>query len=562
MNSIKPWFCFRLFLLFSLAFLSLGQISYAQNIFLKIQEKNIKNQHLIDSIGYQNKFSNTLALQNEVSSFSNLLNKLGYIQHKIKSPLKENDSTFVYTISLENPIRWQKISFSSLGDLDKKVLNISNNDTLIPFSNSEIFFQNLLSKLESNGYSVSELSFTDHSISSDTLFANLFVKMDIQRFLNKIFVTPYERFPKNIKKQMENRFLNKPFSKNIINDIEKEVEQYSFVKRKQNSEILFTDKQTSLFLYLEKNNNNRFDGIVGFSTDDNGKVSFNGLLDFQFSNLLHSGELFNVYWKNDGNKQSQFDFNAKLPYLFGSSYAIEGNINIFRQDSTLQNTKLSATILYYLYYNHQIGIGYQNNTSVANENSLFSTENFKNNYLTIYYLHKKTQQHPLFPIVRSIHLQTGIGRRKSITENVPQQFFQLQFSQLVTFHTRHYLEWNLNAQHLFSKTLLYNELYRFGGIRSIRGVEENSIWSPAFYGLFTEYRFVLSRNLYIHSIMDIAYFSDTNHTNYELIYSYGAGLGLQTNSGIFNIIYANSVQQNSNNKNFRPMFHISYKTSF
>ena len=59
-----------------------------------------------------------------------------------------------------------------------------------------------------------------------------------------------------------------------------------------------------------------------------------------------------------------------------------------------------------------------------------------------------------------------------------------------------------HVQAIESETYLSNELIRFGGINSIRGFEENSIDASRLGVLASEYRYQLSPNLYIHSIIE------------------------------------------------------------
>src|SRR5690606_8548108 len=104
------------------------------------------------------------------------------------------------------------------------------------------------------------------------------------------------------------------------------------------------------------------------------------------------------------------------------------------------------------------------------------------------------------------------------------------------------------------------EYYRFGGIHSIRGFSENALLDKNLAGLYNEVRYLLAPNMYIHSITDIAYFQDDLLN--ELLYSFGLGFGIQTAGGLFNIIYANGVQTNTDFKLSNAIFHLSYKTQF
>jgi len=92
---------------------------------------------------------------------------------------------------------------------------------------------------------------------------------------------------------------------------------------------------------------------------------------------------------------------------------------------------------------------------------------------------------------------------------------------------------NINYHSLFlkSNTYIINELYRFGGTKSIRGFAENSLQANFMTALITEYRYIISSEFYVHCILDYGYYKD-NSSNYETtLIGLGIGIGLRTKKG-------------------------------
>jgi outer membrane protein assembly factor BamA len=115
---------------------------------------------------------------------------------------------------------------------------------------------------------------------------------------------------------------------------------------------------------------------------------------------------------------------------------------------------------------------------------------------------------------------------------------------------------------LQSEEYIVNELYRFGGINSIRGFNENTLQGNVFASLLSEYRYVLSPNIYVHSIMDYAYFQDkTTNLSGNLI-GLGFGFGILTKNGLLNLVYANGSTKDQAIKLSNSIVHISLKTTF
>jgi hemolysin activation/secretion protein len=131
---------------------------------------------------------------------------------------------------------------------------------------------------------------------------------------------------------------------------------------------------------------------------------------------------------------------------------------------------------------------------------------------------------------------------------------------------------NLNAKnsifvrnqtfYLQSDDYIINELFRFGGINSIRGFNENSLQANAFTGIIAEYRYLLASNLYLYSITDFGYFQDKTTNIEDRLLGLGFGFGLFTKNGLFNLVYANGSTSEQAIKLSNSIVHISFKTNF
>jgi len=109
---------------------------------------------------------------------------------------------------------------------------------------------------------------------------------------------------------------------------------------------------------------------------------------------------------------------------------------------------------------------------------------------------------------------------------------------------------------------LVNELYRFGGINSIRGFNENSIDASLFSIINTEYRYQFNDGIYVHSIIDLGYFENETISIKQNLYSFGFGLGLNTKAGLFKFNVANGNAQDSDFSFSNTKIHISISSKF
>ena len=113
-----------------------------------------------------------------------------------------------------------------------------------------------------------------------------------------------------------------------------------------------------------------------------------------------------------------------------------------------------------------------------------------------------------------------------------------------------------------SDIYIINELYRFGGINSIRGFNENSLQGNFFSSLLSEYRYVVAPNLYVHSIIDYGYYNDKTSASRGNLIGLGFGFGLATKNGLFNVVYENGSTNEQEIKGSNSIVHVSFKTQF
>lgn len=535
---------------------------YAQNIYLKLNGEDAAASTLLQQQVKDSIFSNGQDVEATLNSLQDFLRTNGYLHYKITSAHKA-DSLYIVNFDLGAKTDSIRISFNEHADLVANLLQTGTFSQTIPLSATQAYLNNLIEKLAQNGYSISTVTLTNHQFHGNLLTADLKLHLDEKRFINQLVFTPYNNFPKAIKQRLIRKYEQKPFTDTITGAIRNEMTQFPFIKTVKQPEVLFTESNTALYLYVERQNISQFDGLIGFTNDDDGKVRFNGYADLQLMNILNKGEQFKLYWKNDGNQQTLFNLSGEVPYVFNSPVGLKASLELFKQDSTMMNTKFNTAVLYYLNFNHRIGMGYQATTSVAGTDNFYQAADYSNRFITLNYLLNSYQDHPLFRQKYYVTALLGIGSKTEELNNRKgaQQFANLTAAYLWQLSNRWYLNQQVEGSWLNSAIpLLYNEYYRFGGIHSIRGFKENSLLAEIQAGLYNEVRYLLAPNMYLHTISDVAYYKG-DHVS-DLLYSFGLGFGIQTGGGLFNIIYANGVQPGTAFKLSNSIFHLSYKTQF
>jgi len=551
--------------------------TYAQNFHLKINGTAKVENQIIDSLNYATKHSNVKSLLNEVEKTSENLSKKGFLDHKILATDRINDSTYISIIDLKRQTKKIHIYIgrnNSFFETEK-----TKNDTLIiPYQEVENYLNEKIKDAEKAGFALTKIKLENIRRNNSTIYADLNFKSEQKRNVNSIVLNYADNnnsnfFPKGHLKQLNKKYLNKTFNQENIKELYDDISSFEFATQTKYPEILFTRDSTKIYVFVEKRKANTFDGYVGFSNDENKKLTLNGYLDISLLNTLHAGEQFSLYWKSDGNQQKTFNTKLEIPYIFQSSLGLKAQLNIFKQDSTFQNTKTAVDLGYFINYNSKIYLGYQSTESsdIQNTNNSIISD-FKNSYFTSTYEYsEKDFTNNLFLKKASINCIIGYGKRN--TNNDPQtassstQFYtNLNAYYNFELNSKNFISLNSQNFYLKSKNYISNELYRFGGINSIRGFLENSLQGNTANLIITEYRYLATTNLYIHSILDYGIYQDQtfsiNNKKINNLFSIGVGLGLLTKNGLLKLIIANGSTNKAEIKFYNSIMNICYNVKF
>ncbi|MFH6987124.1 hypothetical protein ACHRVW_05205 [Flavobacterium collinsii] len=562
-----------LYLLFFIASIS----SHAQDLHLQIKGTNQTETQIIDSLNYSRNHPNLKSIFEEVKNISEKLSKNGYLDHNIIETKKINDSTFTSIIDLKSKTKEVHINIGANHSFFYDVK--TKNDTLIiPYRELENYLNQKTLDAEKAGFALNKIKLENIQKKKSIIYATLNFKSEKKRTVNSIILTQTDDskrdyFPKGHLKQLNKKYLNKTFNQETIKQLHNDINAFEFITQTKYPEILFTNDSTKVYTYIEKRKANTFDGYIGFSNDENKKTTLNGYLDLSLLNTLRAGEQFSLYWKSDGNQQKTFNTKIEIPYIFQSSLGIKAQLNIFKQDSTFQNTKTAIDLGYFLNYNSRLYLGYQSTESSDIQNTNNTTiSDYKNSYIISTLEYKKTDYlNTLLPKKASLNLIIGYGKRN--TNNSPQtvesskQFYtNLNLSYNFELNKKNFIFLNPQIFYLKSQNYITNELFRFGGTNSVRGFAENSLQGNFVSMLLTEYRYKVSNNLYINSIIDFAIYQDlTNNQNLnklQKLSGIGIGTTIQTTSGLLRINLSNGRENLQEIKLFNTIVSICYNVKF
>lgn len=540
----------------------------AQEISLKLKGHSPADQEVLESLAAAVIFENVVALESEIEQVQKQLYNRGYISLKY---LGLKNEKLEYTAEFELGPAYKSILifghsslFRPLGYTIEKDLDSNQFYVEVPISVLENTLEQLSKTLADKSYAFATLQLQNIQPEDEIkIKAELVIDKGTKRTLQNIKVLGYDKFPPSYIKHFLGIKIRKSFRLERIKSQMELLNQLPFAQQKRPAEVLFTKDSTSVYLYLEKIKSNRFDGFIGFGTDETtGKIEFDGYLDLNLINNLNFGESLKLNYKSDEIDQKTLDIALQLPYLFGTPLGSTLNLNIFKKDSTFTTAQQGIKLFYQLNENQQLGLGIrlQQSNAITNTSDAF-VEDFDSQFYEINYNYSKRQKTDLlFPVQRQFEMSVAFGKRSAASE-LNQRQIRLKGFQILNLNPKNSIFLKVHLEELQSDQYLLNELLRFGGITSVRGFRENSLFATRLGLLCSEYRYRLSPGLFVHSVMDAGYFQDANNTNYQ-IFGFGFGFGLRSNGGLLRLTYANGKTKNIPFDLSESKVHLNFTSTF
>lgn len=539
--------------------------SFGQNLYMKIEGSSTNQTKAIDSLGYNPQQKDAKSILDETNSITERLMKNGFLEAQLLESKKTNDSTFYFLYQLGKKTSFIHIYIGTINEAKNLSLFENKNDSiLLPLSESEAFLKTTLKKIETKGYSMAKIKLVNLQKRAGNLYAELNINLGKLRQVNDIVINGYDKFPEGHKKSIQRHYKNKVFNQDNLENLYKDFQKFRFVKQIKYPEILFAKDSTKIYVYVEKTKSNSFDGFIGFTNSESNKIIFNGYLDLVLNNIMNSGEKLSLYWKSNGKDQKTFNLGVELPYIFKSRLGLKTQLNIFKQDSTYQNTLTAIDLGYYFNYTTRLYLGYQSAESSDIQNSNASNlSDYTNSFVTtnFEFVDFKNDDY-LFPEKTNCNIKIGTGKRSSKFQNNNQFFINALLKHNITLNSKNSINLKSQNYYLQSNDYIINELYRFGGINSIRGFNENTLQGNLLTSLLTEYRYLLSPSVYAHTIFDYGYYKDTTSNTSNTLLGIGFGFGMLTKNGLINLVYANGSTKDQTIKLSNSIVQISFKTSF
>lgn len=535
--------------------------SFSQKIELTIlfNDTTIKPSKIIT----HNKYFEVNSLSFELNKTITELNSKAYLSASIDSIVV--DTTYYkayihlgesYQWSYLNPVNIDEEVLSKIGFRDK----VFNNK---PFNKNQLnsFIYRIINHYENNGFPFASLKFDSVKIEANTFSGNLILNKNYRYKIDSVLIygnaTISKQYLQNYIRIKDGDSYNEALVKNITIRIK----ELPFVEEKQPFKVIFNESEAKIVLDLKKKLASRFNGILGIQpNNETGKLRLTGDVKLNLLNSFKKGEEIYFNWRSIQEKTQDLTTGFSYPFLLNTPFGLDYNFKLYKKDTTFIDVFNKIGIRYILKGNNYFSVFYQNKNSSLLSNKGFGSltvlPDFADVSSQLYGIgiHYAKLDYNLNPRKGFNIIAEGAVGKKDIKKNsaIKESLYDgiklnsslYNGNAIIDFYVplakRSVLKLSVKNGFTINESLFDNELIRIGGLFTLRGFDEESIYTT-FYNIGTlEYRFILEQNSFLYLFVDGAYYEKDNVKGYvsDRPFGFGAGMSFDTKAGIFSIGYA------------------------
>lgn len=325
--------------------------------------------------------------------------------------------------------------------------------------------------------------------------------------------------------------------------------------------LSFQNEEATVYFPINDRRINSLDGIIGILPNEveGNKLLVTGQFDIALYNVSGKGRNYLASWQ----RLSQYSQNLRLtaiePMVLGSGLDVKASFFLLKEDTTFLNRDFKMDVGYRVSPSTYLSFFTRRQTGDLLSTAQFAEVEvlpdvadfrFTNYGMSMEF---NTVDDVFFPkrgILSSFTF--GLGNKRIIQntgldqrlyENIDTETFQYYLQGGITYHHL----WrpqlgtvvNLQAGQTANPNLLLNDLFRLGGLKSIRGFNENYFFASQYAYLTVEPRFYFDTSSYFLIFVDAAGIDNqVTEVGRDFPFSFGGGFSMQTKGGIFNFVYA------------------------
>lgn len=502
-------------------------------------------------------FTDTLELKNRIESQKMKWIREGFFFSGLDTIIYKRDASYIY--------------FHKGNEQDLSIAGIKKRRVLEALSKA-------LTSYINHGYPFAIVFLDSIKIENQELKGNIKIKRGPVIRYDSVFFFEKPRTNQNYVHQLLEITPGDLFNESTYQKLENRIERSPFLSLKRPPDISFSKNKARIYLDLLEKTTNSFQGVLGLQQNQTGGTSLVGSLDLSAQNLFRSGHEFQFNWESFAESSQQLDLFYKHAFLLNAKVSPSFRFGLLKQDTTFLTRTTALGISTYLGSKTTLLVEYEGTTGSlisSNEDQLINRNlaDFKRNTYQLAFSSGYVSY--LSSFNKGLIWEASIGGgTKEIVKNIAlansyydtirlkTNFLRIQsrFAYQIKIGKRQSIFQDIQIGVFNNKELLTNELYRIGGLNTLRGFNEKSIFAGQYSLSRFEFRSFFENSSYVYAFYDQLVFKRTTRFSYPL--GIGLGFALETSSGQFSFALASGKSKSQRFSFSELRAHFGFITKF
>jgi hypothetical protein len=382
------------------------------------------------------------------------------------------------------------------------------------------------------------------------------------------------------------------------------LQQLPFLYSERIPQLIFMKNgKAKPYYYLRKKKSDQLNGVIGLapntasqSIPGSKNLVFTGEFSLKLNNLFKTAKVLSIQWKSFQARSQELKTYFSFPYVFYKPIGIDLGLDLLKYDTLY--TVLQRQIGFQYYTSGINGIKAFYKISTTNLNTVDTNQiraskqfpNFNSIQLSQYgimtsFVNLDYKFNPRKGYIFESSLSVGV--KQILKDNTisevrfgPNQYnlydssilktnqyqYQLKIDYFLPIKERSTLKFGLNMNQVIAPQIYFNELQREGGINSLKGFNEQSIFASNFNMLDIEYRYLIGLNSHFKVFWNGAYYENKSmgmqDQVFDMPWGFGIGGNIETRAGILSIAYGLGKQKGNNFDLRTGKFHFGINSYF
>jgi outer membrane protein assembly factor BamA len=558
------------------------------------------NSFFTKKLSYKNVLRDSMQASNEYRALLSRIQNAGYPAASVDSIISDSIRTHIHIyvgdffekITLENG----NVDESLLSDAGVK--NVLTKQKPISINNIEQIKARILRECENTGYPFAIVRLDSFTQNNQLFNSRLYLqKNDIIR-IDTIRIVGKTKVKRVFLKNYLGLKTNRPYNEANIKKITQRLNELQFVEPVQPHTVEFQNGKAAINLYLRDKRASQFNFLLGFLPGGAGqKLLVTGEARIHLFSPFGMGEEIFLEWQKLQPKTQRLDIRFSYPYIAGLPLGISARFELYKRDTSYLDLDGDYGVQYQFVGSNYLKASLRQKTTIVlnvdtallkASRRLPGNLDISTNHFSLEYFFQKLNYrfNPVSGYVIKASGSIGVKKIKrnnsiiGLSDELTNGTFAflydttrlktLQFSlgfaidKYWKLANRHTIKTSFDGKYFFSRTVLQNEKYRLGGVSSLRGFEDQSIFTPYYIMANLEYRFLLSKNSYFQAFFNAAMVEDPRAGKgpFDFPFGFGAGAAIETKIGLFGITYALGRQLDNKIAIKDSKIHIGYVNYF